>query len=96
MLHSQQIAPGLVNAEFHEWQPHQFYQGILGVRSPKGVYYWFKLCDDGVLIFDHAYSQIVGTTSKAMSSRITGERLLCRLAGLTWEVASSTAFEPER
>jgi hypothetical protein len=83
MLNAQEIASGLVNAEYHEWQPSEYhYNGKLGVMSPKHVWFWFNFYADGTLIFDHAYSQINGSTKRDWRARERAEFLLMRLAGI--------------
>jgi hypothetical protein len=78
MLIAQEIAPGLINAEDHLWTEGKYYY-LLGVKSKKSVWFWFKLYSDGILIFDHAYSQINGTTDKSTAARTRGENLLTKL-----------------
>lgn len=78
MLYVQEIAKGLVNADNHEWQINKYGQSILGVRSSKSVWFWYVLFDD-VLIFDHAYSQINGSTMKDKRARTRAINLLNKL-----------------
>lgn len=65
-----------VPIEKQSWSSVSKYQTLVGIYSGKHVWYWFQLCFDGSLLFDHAYSQNTGKTFRGWSKAKVGYRLL--------------------
>jgi len=59
---------------------HVYVDNKVGFASGKGLWYWFKIWDDGSIWFDHAYSQNIGVTRRGYRTASRACRVLLRLS----------------